>query len=302
MNYKYLVTIFTPTYNRAELLKRLYESLKEQSDKDFEWIIVDDGSKDNTKEVVQGFIKEKIIPIKYLKKENEGKHIAINVGCDMAEGELFFIVDSDDYIPKEAIEEVKRDWEKYRNNTGIAGLVYLKKWQNGNLMGRRFEKNEFISNHVEEYNKSSNWGEKAEILKTEIVKKYKFPKYDNEKYIGENVLWVEVSRKYNLVYINKVIYIAEYLEAGLTMSGRKLRIENPLGSMKSAEVLMKKDINLKIRFKNYWLYSTYGFFAKIKTKDLYKNVESKLMLTITIPLGFLLYLYWEKKCYKGEKK
>ena len=75
MNYKYLVTIFTPTYNRARLLKRLYESLKEQSDKDFEWIIVDDGSKDNTKEVVQGFIKEKIIPIKYLKKENEGTRI-----------------------------------------------------------------------------------------------------------------------------------------------------------------------------------------------------------------------------------
>ena len=124
MNYKYLATVFTPTYNRARLLKRLYESLKEQSDKDFEWIIVDDGSKDNTEEVVQGFIKEKSIPIKYLKKENEGKHIAINVGCDMAEGELFFIVDSDDYIPKEAIEEVKRDWKKYRNNTGIAGLVY----------------------------------------------------------------------------------------------------------------------------------------------------------------------------------
>ena len=148
MGYKYLVTIFTPTYNRARLLKRLYESLKEQSDKDFEWVIVDDGSKDNTKEVVEDFIKEDIIPIKYLKKENEGKHIAINLGCDMAEGELFFIVDSDDYIPKDSIEQVKKDWEKYRENKSIAGLVYLKAWENGNLMGRKFEKDEFISNHV----------------------------------------------------------------------------------------------------------------------------------------------------------
>ena len=245
MNYKYLVTIFTPTYNRAELLKRLYESLKEQSDKDFEWIIVDDGSKDNTKEVVQGFIKEKIIPIKYLKKENEGKHIAINVGCDMAEGELFFIVDSDDYIPKEAIEEVKRDWKKYRNNTGIAGLVYLKAWENGNLMGRKFEKDEFISNHVKEYNKGGVWGEKLKILRTEIFRKNKFPKYENEKYVGEHVLWIEVSRKYDLVYINKVLYIAEYLEDGLTMAGRKLRIENPLGGIKGAQVLMQKDMCLK---------------------------------------------------------
>lgn len=295
MNYKYLVTIFTPTYNRARLLKSLYESLKEQSDKDFEWIIVDDGSKDNTKEVVQGFIKEKIIPIKYLKKENEGKHIAINVGCDMAEGELFFIVDSDDYIPKEAIEEVKRDWEKYRNNTGIAGLVYLKAWKNGNLMGRKFEKDEFISNHVKEYNKGGVWGEKLKILRTEIFRKNKFPKYENEKYVGEHVLWIEVSRKYDLVYINKVLYIAEYLEDGLTMAGRKLRIENPLGGIKGAQVLMQKDMCLKLRIKNNLLYSSYSFFAERTLKEIYKGAVQKFLLTLELPFGYVLYRYWKKK-------
>ncbi|MFQ7001962.1 MAG: glycosyltransferase family A protein [Clostridium sp.] len=295
MNYKYLVTIFTTTYNRAELLKRLYESLKEQSDKDFEWIIVDDGSKDNTKEVVQGFIKEKIIPIKYLKKENEGKHIAINVGCDMAEGELFFIVDSDDYIPKEAIEEVKRDWKKYRNNTGIAGLVYLKAWKNGNLMGRKFEKDEFISNHVKEYNKGGVWGEKLKILRTEIFRKNKFPKYENEKYVGEHVLWIEVSRKYDLVYINKVLYIAEYLEDGLTMAGRKLRIENPLGGIKGAQVLMQKDMCLKLRIKNNLLYSSYSFFAERTLKEIYKGAVQKFLLTLELPFGYVLYRYWKKK-------
>ena len=294
MNYKYLVTIFTPTYNRARLLKRLYESLKEQSDKDFEWIIVDDGSKDNTKEVVQGFIKEKIIPIKYLKKENEGKHIAINVGCDMAEGELFFIVDSDDYIPKEAIEEVKRDWKKYRNNTGIAGLVYLKAWKNGNLMGRKFEKDEFISNHVKEYNKGGVWGEKLKILRTEIFRKNKFPKYENEKYVGEHVLWIQVSRKYDLVYINKVLYIAEYLEDGLTMAGRKLRIENPLGGIKGAQVLMQKDMCLKLRIKNNLLYSAYSFFAEKSIKEIYKGAVEKSLLTLELPFGYVLYRYWKK--------
>ncbi len=295
MNYKYLATVFTPTYNRARLLKRLYESLKEQSDKDFEWIIVDDGSKDNTEEVVQGFIKEKSIPIKYLKKENEGKHIAINVGCDMAEGELFFIVDSDDYIPKEAIEEVKRDWKKYRNNTGIAGLVYLKAWENGNLMGRKFEKDEFISNHVKEYNKGGVWGEKLKILRTEIFRKNKFPKYENEKYVGEHVLWIEVSRKYDLVYINKVLYIAEYLEDGLTMAGRKLRIENPLGGIKGAQVLMQKDMCLKLRIKNNLLYSAYSFFAEKSIKEIYKGAVEKSLLTLELPFGYVLYRYWKKK-------
>lgn len=295
MNYKYLATVFTPTYNRARLLKRLYESLKEQSDKDFEWIIVDDGSKDNTEEVVQGFIKEKSISIKYLKKENEGKHIAINVGCDMAEGELFFIVDSDDYIPKEAIEEVKRDWKKYRNNTGIAGLVYLKAWENGNLMGRKFEKDEFISNHVKEYNKGGVWGEKLKILRTEIFRKNKFPKYENEKYVGEHVLWIEVSRKYDLVYINKVLYIAEYLEDGLTMAGRKLRIENPLGGIKGAQVLMQKDMCLKLRIKNNLLYSAYSFFAEKSIKEIYKGAVEKSLLTLELPFGYVLYRYWKKK-------
>lgn len=298
MNYKYLATVFTPTYNRARLLKRLYESLKEQSDKDFEWIIVDDGSKDNTEEVVQGFIKEKIIPIKYLKKENEGKHIAINVGCDMAEGELFFIVDSDDYIPKEAIEEVKRDWKKYRNNTGIAGLVYLKAWKNGNLMGRKFEKDEFISNHVKEYNKGGVWGEKLKILRTEIFRKNKFPKYENEKYVGEHVLWIQVSRKYDLVYINKVLYIAEYLEDGLTMAGRKLRIENPLGGIKGAQVLMQKDMCLKLRIKNNLLYSAYSFFAEKSIKEIYKGAVEKSLLTLELPFGYVLYRYWKKKIEK----
>ncbi len=298
MNYKYLATVFTPTYNRARLLKRLYESLKEQSDKDFEWIIVDDGSKDNTEEVVQGFIKEKSIPIKYLKKENEGKHIAINVGCDMAEGELFFIVDSDDYIPKEAIEEVKRDWKKYRNNTGIAGLVYLKAWENGNLMGRKFEKDEFISNHVKEYNKGGVWGEKLKILRTEIFRKNKFPKYENEKYVGEHVLWIQVSRKYDLVYINKVLYIAEYLEDGLTMAGRKLRIENPLGGIKGAQVLMQKDMCLKLRIKNNLLYSAYSFFAEKSIKEIYKGAVEKSLLTLELPFGYVLYRYWKKKIEK----
>lgn len=295
MSYKYLVTIFTPTYNRARLLKRLYESLKEQSDKDFEWVIVDDGSKDNTKEIVESFKKEDIIPIKYLKKENEGKHIAINVGCDMAEGELFFIVDSDDYIPKDSIEQVKKDWEKYRENKSIAGLVYLKAWENGNLMGRKFEKDEFISNHVKEYNKGGVWGEKLKILRTEIFRKNKFPKYENEKYVGEHVLWIEVSRKYDLVYINKVLYIAEYLEDGLTMAGRKLRIENPLGGIKGAQVLMQKDMCLKLRIKNNLLYLAYSFFAKKSFKEIYKGAVEKFLLTFELPFGYLLYIYWKKK-------
>ena len=193
---------------------------------------------------------------------------------------------------------MKRDWKKYRNNTGIAGLVYLKAWENGNLMGRKFEKDEFISNHVKEYNKGGVWGEKLKILRTEIFRKNKFPKYENEKYVGEHVLWIEVSRKYDLVYINKVLYIAEYLEDGLTMAGRKLRIENPLGGIKGAQVLMQKDMCLKLRIKNNLLYSAYSFFAEKSIKEIYKGAVEKSLLTLELPFGYVLYRYWKKKIEK----
>ena len=112
MEYKF--TIFTPTYNRADLLKKLYESLKNQSFKNFEWLIVDDGSTDNTCETIQGFQEENIIDIRYIKKENGGKQRAYNVGVENAKGELFICLDSDDIYVENGLEIILKYWEKWR--------------------------------------------------------------------------------------------------------------------------------------------------------------------------------------------
>ena len=296
--YKYLITIFTPTFNRAYTLTKLYKSLLSQTDKNFEWLIIDDGSKDNTEELVQSFIDEKNIPIRYIKKENEGKHTAINIGSELAWGELFFIVDSDDYLTEDAIKNIKEDWEKYKNINDICGIIYLREHKDKSIIGDKFEKDYILSNKINEVVYIKISGDKSEIVKTDIIKNYKFPKYKGEKFLGEDVLWLNLSRRYKFLFVNKAIYVTEYLEDGLSMAGRNLRIKCPYGGMESAKVLMKKDINFKTRFKNYWLYSTYAFFAKIKLKDFYNESENKIMTTLTIPMGFLLYLYWKYRCRK----
>ena len=102
------ITVFTPTYNRGYTLKKLYNSLKKQSDNDFEWLIIDDGSTDDTKSLVKDFIKENKVNIRYMYKKNEGKYKAINTAIDLAKGELFFIVDSDDWITEDSIETIKK--------------------------------------------------------------------------------------------------------------------------------------------------------------------------------------------------
>lgn len=291
--YKYAVTIFTPTYNRGNLIGRVYESLKRQTDKEFEWIIVDDGSKDNTEEIANEFIKENSIPITYIKKENEGKHIAINVGAEKAQGELFFIVDSDDYITDDAVEIIKNDWKKYGQNLG--GMIYLKGYENKDIIGNNFKSDYIISDKIKEVVNKDILGDKCEIVLTRLVRENKFPQYNNEKFIGEDVLWLAISRKYKYLFRKECIYIAEYLEGGLSDSGRKLRISCPIGGMKSASMLMQSDVKFKIRIKNYLLYSTYGFFSKYRIRRLYKDVPNKFLLALISPIGYLLYLYWNKK-------
>lgn len=125
-----MITVLTPTYNREKTLKRAYESLLSQSKKDFEWIIVDDGSTDNTKSLIEGFINENKLDIKYIYKTNGGKHTALNVGTNKAKGELLLILDSDDYLSDDAIELCYKYWKKYKDDKTICGMTFLRHIEN----------------------------------------------------------------------------------------------------------------------------------------------------------------------------
>lgn len=297
------ITIFTPTYNRAHLLYELFNSLCNQTCKYFEWLIVDDGSTDNTEEVVQSFIGRNCISIRYYKKENGGKHTAINWGVQKAQGELFFIVDSDDKLIPEAVELIYSEWEVVKDKN-LCGLAFLRGfYKNGKLMSReesRFPKDRFIGNFIDvKYNHGSS-ADNAEIWVTDCMRKHPFNVYPNERFMSEGMVWIRLAKERDMLFINKIIYICEYLEGGLTRQGKKLRFLCPKGGIEGSLETMSKHFNLKMRIKQTLLYIVYSKFDGHSIYDLFK-CPYKGLVTLCLPVGYGLFFYWKYKFFRDGK-
>lgn len=230
MEFSYPVTVFTPTYNRAYILGDLYHSLQRQTCMDFEWLIVDDGSADDTKTLVaswQGV--ENPFPIRYVYQENGGKCRAINRGLKEAEGRLFFTVDSDDYLTDDAIEKVIR-WDGelpadgrfcgYAGNMGTAPGV---------TTNRLFPGDYLDGTALDRYDRVD--GERAFVFYTEIHRKYLYPEFPGEKFLTEAVTWDSMAHDgYKMRFYNDIIRIWEYKDDGLTRAGYRVFLENPQGT------------------------------------------------------------------------
>ena len=246
------ITVCTPTYNRAHLLNKLYTSLKKQNYNSFQWIIVDDGSTDDTEAIVNEFIKENNINIRYIKKKNGGKHTALNIGIDNAEGELFWIVDSDDYIIDDALKYIWNKWCELKDKKDFAGLSALKGYENKKVIGTTVNE-EYIDADVLTYRyKYRVLGDKSEVYRTDILKKYKFPEYREEKFLTEAVVWNRIANDgYKIRWFNKVIYICEYLEGGLTNTSDKNIMDSWQGTtLYYKELLSYKQVPLKDKILN----------------------------------------------------
>jgi len=290
------ITILTTTYNRANEINQLYKSLLNQTNKSFKWLIIDDGSQDNTLNVIQNFSTE-YLPITYLHKKNGGKHTAINFGLKFVDTELVMIVDSDDTLTNDAIESIIQEWGNLSNRkkNNVAGMIFLKQDTKGKISGIEFPRYRFIENYNSFILNNNKYGESADVWVTEILKKYPYPVYSGEKYVPETTVWALIAREYDMLFVNKVIYIYEYLDGGLTDSGRKLRIDNPKGSMENARVWLNSKFSIRISVKKMILYICYGFFAEYTVYEMYKNAPLKFLFIILLPLGYFLKRYWSKK-------
>lgn len=291
------LSIITPTYNRAELLYNAYEALKMQTSKDFEWIIVDDGSKDNTKEVIKNFILQKKIPIRYYYKKNGGKHTAVNLGVKKAKGELMLILDSDDVLVLEAVKIIIDDWNLYSENDKICGLSYNRKIINLKTKKSKLNYKYIISDHISfRYNRGVEQ-DRVEVYRLDIMKKYPFPEYKDEKFLSEAVVWNTIAYTYNTVYINKDIYKCEYLPNGLTANSIKSRVNNPNGALANYAIMMNKPFKVSLRIKYSILYNAFLKFANkmISEETIKKN---KILIILTKPLGDIVYLKWKKYLIK----
>ena len=295
-------TVFTPTYNRGYKITDLYHSLCNQTYTDFEWLIVDDGSTDNTQELVEKFKKDGVLDIRYFLKDNGGKHTAINMASDLAHGEWFFIVDSDDYLTHDALERALCYCKMVENDTRCAGVVGLRGntkgdvWATGSVEKISQHKTgnakgvdeEYIDATAVEYRyKYKIQGDRAEIVRTSILKKYKFPVFSDERFMPESYLWFSLSRDgYYMRWFNQVIYITEYLEDGLTQNGKMLAKR----SCKSRSLVDNLAVSIPgIPFKsklkmsiNYYRYGRYGGNSIV---SLLRKSSSKMLSAIAIPIA-----------------
>lgn len=250
------ITVFTPTYNRAYIIEKLYRSLQKQTYIDFEWLVIDDGSNDNTEELFKSWVLEKnVFSIRYYKFENGGKHRAINKATDLAKGELFFIVDSDDYLTKETLECITTWEEGLENKKEFCGVSGNKGRRGGEFLGTTFE-GEYMDATYLERTKYNITGDKAEVFYTKILREYKFHEFKEEKFITEATVWNRMAADgYKIRWFNKTIYMCDYLDDGLTKNMRKIFSKNPKGTASYIKQQIELyNCNLKERLSYYNLY------------------------------------------------
>ena len=206
------LTVFTPAYNRAHTIGRTYKSLCQQTCKDFKWLVVDDGSTDNTKELIKGWIAEGIIEIDYLYQENQGMHGAHNTAYRNIDTELNTCIDSDDYMPDDAVEKILSFWKQYGSDK-VAGIIGLDATADGSIIGLKFPEDLTTTTLRGYYERLHGSGDKKMIYRTEVVKKYpQYPLFEGERYVGLAYLYNMIDADYELLVSNDVYVIVEIYE------------------------------------------------------------------------------------------
>ena len=277
-----LLSIVTPTYNRAALLQRCFSSVLSQTDRRFEWIIVDDGSTDSTPEAVKEIRKQAPeLEILYLRKEHGGKHTAMNAAHPLIHGDYVLVLDDDDRLVPTAVEEIHCAWAQH-DAPDIGIVIFLEGYseQEPFALGK---KEHVPYDMYREHTRKIHSRDCCDIYRAKAFLAYPFPVFPGECFLSETVLWNQMAPKYKIVYINRVIYLAEYLEGGLTNAGRRMRIRVPRGGMYAANQLMDRRYPMKLRLKNGLLCNCYGFFAKTPLRELSRQS------------GWMLYRFWEKR-------
>jgi glycosyltransferase involved in cell wall biosynthesis len=279
------ITVFTPTYNRAYTLERLYDSLKVQKNKDFEWVVVDDGSKDNTSFLIDRFKKEGLVDIHYYYQDNSGKAQAHNIGVQKANSELFVCVDSDDYLVDNAIQEIVYQWEKVCGQNPN-GLVFMRSYSDNRILTKMDRK--LVNTFNTLYDATTTGmlkGDTCLVFRSNVIKKFSFPKFPNENFVPESYLYDQLDGVGKLYFIDKSIYITEYLQDGYTHNFDKIIYNNPNGYLSFVEQRLKIDEKLNAICGDLIRYIS--ICLVIKKSCVHK--DRKVMSILLYPCGYILY-------------
>ena len=292
------LTIFTPAYNRAHTIDRTYESLCRQTCKDFEWLVIDDGSTDNTRQLVEKWIEENKISIRYIYQDNQGMHGAHNTAYKNINTELNTCIDSDDWMPDDAVEKIVTFWKKYGSDK-VAGIIGLDATKEGKVIGTSFPEEMDKTTLMGFYRKGGK-GDKKLVYRTSVVKNYPpYPLFEGEKYVGLSYLYMLIDQDYELLTLNHPLVMVEYQQDGSSINMFKQYWNNPQG--------------FAFLRREYMPYAQ-GFFERLKVcvhyvsssiilKDwnFIKKSPLKLMTALAIIPGIILYLVIRYNVKKGNQ-
>ncbi len=307
MNYRHVFTVFTPTFNRCSTLSRVYDSLSIQIFCNFEWLIVDDGSTDGTKELVEKWQTESSFPIRYIYQENQGKPAAFNRGVQEAQGELFLTLDSDDACVPQALERLKYHWDSIptEQKDKFSAVTVLCKDQNGGLVGDKFPRDVLDSDSIELVFKYNVKGEKWGFHKTDVLKQFPFPTLRNVKFISEGVVWFAISRRFKTRFVNEILRIyhiddnaGDHLTSlsPTTMFGRSFFHKYVLNEL--IQWCFSSPLNILRSAINFSRYSFgLGKSPSLQLKEI-RPLAARFLLAISLPFGFVFSMR-DKKNVEG---
>jgi glycosyltransferase involved in cell wall biosynthesis len=234
-------TVFTATFNRARTLPRVHASLAQQTFRDFEWLIVDDGSTDGTRELVETWLAEKKFPIRYVHKPNGGKHTAWNAGVDEARGQLFLCIDSDDACTPDALQVFHDAWQSIdpRRREAFTGVCCLVMDPTGEVVGDRFPEDVFDSDSNAMRFKYHIGGEKWGFHRIDVAREFRFPEYEDLRYVPESIVWGRIASRYQERFINKVLRVY-YKEAAVRSPTSVPSWRNPRSFALGAQVALEE--------------------------------------------------------------
>jgi glycosyltransferase involved in cell wall biosynthesis len=292
-SWDYIFTVFTPTYNRAQLLSRAFQSLKAQTFRNFEYIVIDSGS-DDTRKLVEKWSKEADFPVSYIWQPKRGKHVAINRAVDMARGGLFVILDDDDWLAPNALERLHYHWKSIPESLRgqYSGVVGLYACPSGEVCGTPFPSKVFDSNAVEIFTRYKVKGDLFGLVRTEVLRSFPFPE-DLGSFVTEALVWNRIAKAYSERYVNEALAYKEYQPGGLTDRSIELRV----GSDEAARTFYREFVELDGRYvslldrlkasANYVRFSMHG---KVPLGKQYAETSRKAYWILSLPFGFAVYL------------
>lgn len=286
------ITIFTPTYNRAYILPNAYKSLLQQESLLFKWLIVDDGSTDNTEDLVNAWIAENKIEINYIKQKNAGKMASHNKGATECDTELFMCLDSDDILCQNAIKSIVAHWnreKKESKNILLSGIIAPKRVLNtkGLSAKKNVIPNDLHYSTLRDLYKNGYQGETVLVFRTQVIKKYPFPIFQGEKFISEASAYERIDEKYQYSLMKEYVMNCEYQPNGYTQNGLRYMVQNPLGSAYCSNLRSKKKPFIKPKIREIITYSTMSLIGKQSFWSIIKNSNYPLISFLTFPLCFI---------------